>query len=226
MTCKNSELHLGSANLCFFIAASNVIADTFMGKIKIRSEKALEDSVQANGDAVPIKEVSPSPFLLLSLDLPPKPLFKNTSERNTLQQFALHTLLAKFNGSTQSHIVKTGELRSYTIEKLPKYLVLHVKRFNKNNFFLEKNPAVVHFPTNLDMSEYVSPDKRNSNPSYYKLVGAVTHEGAVKEGFYKAGVFHRAANQWFEIQDLVVKDTFPQLLTLAEAHLMVYEAQS
>lgn len=41
-----------------------------------------------------------------------------------------------------------------TLWKLPKYLVLAVKRFSKNNFFIEKNPTIVTFPVkNLDLRE-------------------------------------------------------------------------
>ena len=35
---------------------------------------------------------------------------------------------------------------SYTLTALPRYLLLHVKRFTKNNFFMEKNPTIVTFP--------------------------------------------------------------------------------
>ena len=41
-----------------------------------------------------------------------------------------------------------------TLWKLPRYLVLAVKRFSKNNFFIEKNPTIVTFPVkNLDLRE-------------------------------------------------------------------------
>jgi U4/U6.U5 tri-snRNP-associated protein 2 len=40
--------------------------------------------------------------------------------------------------------------------KLPKYLILHVKRFTKNNFFVEKNPTLVNFPLkNLDLKDCI-----------------------------------------------------------------------
>ena len=34
-----------------------------------------------------------------------------------------------------------------------RYLIIHIKRFIKNNFFMEKNPTIVTFPLNdLDLS--------------------------------------------------------------------------
>lgn len=34
--------------------------------------------------------------------------------------------------------------------------MIHIKRFTKNDFFVEKNPTIVNFPIkNLDLSDYV-----------------------------------------------------------------------
>lgn len=43
--------------------------------------------------------------------------------------------------------------RRFRITKLPRFLVLHIKRFLKNQFFVEKNPTIVNFPVkNLDLA--------------------------------------------------------------------------
>lgn len=36
--------------------------------------------------------------------------------------------------------------KKYTIKKLPKILIFHMKRFVKNEFFMEKNITIVKFP--------------------------------------------------------------------------------
>lgn len=52
------------------------------------------------------------------------------------------------------HIAVTGERKKFKITKLPPYLILHIKRFTKNNWFLEKNPTIVTFPIkNLDLKD-------------------------------------------------------------------------
>jgi len=46
--------------------------------------------------------------------------------------------------------------KRYKIYKLPRYLIIHVKRFYKNEFFLEKNPTIVNFPIkNLDLTDLI-----------------------------------------------------------------------
>jgi len=32
------------------------------------------------------------------------------------------------------------------ITRLPQFIILYIKRFTKNTFFLEKNPTIVNFP--------------------------------------------------------------------------------
>lgn len=62
-------------------------------------------------------------------------------------------VLKKFKHKHLSQRPNSTERVSYRLTKLPEYLVLHLKRFNKNNFFLEKNPTIVTFPTKgLDLS--------------------------------------------------------------------------
>lgn len=49
-----------------------------------------------------------------------------------------------------------GDRKKYiiTADGIPKFLILHIKRFTKNNFFVEKNPTIVNFPVkNLEMKD-------------------------------------------------------------------------
>lgn len=41
------------------------------------------------------------PFLYLSMDLPPPPLYRDTQMENVIPQIPLQVLLNKFNGSTE-----------------------------------------------------------------------------------------------------------------------------
>lgn len=69
--------------------------------------------------------------------------------------------MTKFDGMTfieEIDPARNGVVikKKYEITKLPKYLVIHIKRFSKNEFFLEKNPTIVNFPIkNLDLTELV-----------------------------------------------------------------------
>ena len=85
------------------------------------------------------------------MDIPSPPLYKDEAEKNIIPQIPLFNLLKKFDGITYTENSK-GERIKYRLTSLPKYLILHMKRFTMNNFFLEKNPTIVVFPlNNLDL---------------------------------------------------------------------------
>ena len=54
--------------------------------------------------------------------------------------------------------------RRFRITRLPRFLVLHVKRFLRNQFFVEKNPTIVNFPVkNLDLAACIPVPKGLGN---------------------------------------------------------------
>lgn len=70
-------------------------------------------------------------------------------------QVPIFELLRKFDGARIHDDIKAGR-RRYRLTRLPAYLVLHMKRFTKNNFFWEKNPTIVNFPVrNLELRDVV-----------------------------------------------------------------------
>jgi U4/U6.U5 tri-snRNP-associated protein 2 len=99
------------------------------------------------------------PCLFLSLELPPAPLFKDAREGHTMiPQVPLFHLLNKFGGNIECQTLTATERRTsrYTITKLPPFLVLHARRFAKNNFFQEKNPVIITLPVkDLNMRPYL-----------------------------------------------------------------------
>jgi len=96
------------------------------------------------------------PFLYLSLALPSAPLFKDSMDRSLLPQIPLFDLLSKFDGVTEEES-NEGVKRRYSITRLPPFLIIHIKRFQENNWFVEKNPTLVNFPIkNLDVKPYTS----------------------------------------------------------------------
>lgn len=135
-----------------------------------------------------------SPFLFLSLDLPATPLFQDVNERQIIPQVPLSAILAKFDGST---VQETGNtLKRHQLTRLPPYLILHIKRFTKNNFVEEKNPTIVNFPLrSVDLKDCepkeccacyppltltsrsdVDPPPHAPISTLYDLVGNVPHE--------------------------------------------------
>lgn len=103
-------------------------------------------------DCLEIKETR-SPFLFLAIDLPPIPVFQDSTERNNIiPQVPISTVLAKFNGQTTQETA--GRLRRYKLTRLPPFIVFTIKRFTSNNFVEEKNPTIINFPLKgIDLQE-------------------------------------------------------------------------
>ncbi|KJE90317.1 ubiquitin specific peptidase 39 [Capsaspora owczarzaki ATCC 30864] len=175
-------------------------------------------------------KVSESPFMFLSLDLPPAPLFKDETGKNFIPQVPITTLLDKFDGVTEKEY-KTGRdlfMKRFILTSLPQYLILVVRRFTKNNFFLEKNATIVNFPLRgLDMRDYVE-NAAAVGSTTYDLVANIYHDGSLEagQGTYHAHVLHKATKSWYLMQDLHVNQILPQLIVLAEAYILVYERRN
>jgi Ubiquitin carboxyl-terminal hydrolase len=94
--------------------------------------------------------------MYLGLDLPPPPLFKDVMEKNIIPQVPIFNILKKYDGISVDHNIRAGR-RKFRITRLPHYLVLHMKRFTKNNFFVEKNPTIVNFPVkNMELKDIMT----------------------------------------------------------------------
>ena len=59
----------------------------------------------------------------------------------------------------------------------------------------------------------------------YDLIANIVHSGLPKGGTYKTHIYCRAKDQWFEMENLHVSDTLPQLVAVSEAYVQIYELQ-
>ncbi|CAL5041221.1 unnamed protein product [Urochloa decumbens] len=221
----------------------SIIHDCFQGELEVVKEvhrkhimEKKEDGDGWNGDACSVvgtadgtvTETSKVPFLMLGLDLPPPPLFKDAMEKNIIPQVPLFNILKKFDGETVTEVVRPSIARMrYRVTRLPKYLILHMRRFTKNNFFVEKNPTLVNFPVkNLELKDYIPLPKPKDNHklrSKYDLIANIVHDGKPGEGCYRVFVQRKSEEAWYEMQDLHVTETLPQMVALSEAYMQIYE---
>lgn len=206
----------------------SIITELFQGKLRIIAEKQLskKDSDSMNTEEKVERVV---PFFFLHLDLPPTPLFKDEKEKFSIPQHSIYSLLAKYDGTTTHFVPQAKETRTYKIIKLPKYLIIYVNRFTRNNWYKEKNKSIVNFNVkNLDMSMYTENPKE---PCLYDLVANIQHEGSPEEGTYKVYLHHKADNEWYQIQDMNVENIRQQeilagtLHLSAEPYIQIYERQ-
>jgi U4/U6.U5 tri-snRNP-associated protein 2 len=149
-------------------------------------------------------ESSADPFLILSLDLPVMPVFKD--EKEFIPTVLLTELLEK-------------RFRSEKIVKLPPFMILHYRRLVKNNFFVEKNSTIVRFPVKgMDMSPYCA----EPTSAKYSLISSIVHEGKPGEGVYKANVLHPVSGQWFGCEAIRVKKVLPESVALMESYVQIW----
>ncbi|XP_015115712.1 U4/U6.U5 tri-snRNP-associated protein 2 [Diachasma alloeum] len=212
---------------------SSIIYKTFLGHMRIYTRKIppleLEESQRSELlNTIEYGEtVTESPFLYLTCDLPPPPLFKDQFTENIIPQVNLYTLLNKFNAVTEKEYktYKENFMKRFEITELPPYLILYIKRFTKNTFFVEKNPTIVNFPVkNVDFGDILTPEVKEKHPcSTYDLIANIVHDGEPGQGTYRVHILHKATGQWYELQDLHVTPILPQMITLTEAYIQIYE---
>ncbi|XP_071830110.1 ubiquitin carboxyl-terminal hydrolase 39-like [Apostichopus japonicus] len=217
---------------------SSVISQTFQGRMKVYSRKVIPLDISEEEERKKLmqteefKETSvETPFLFLTLDIPPAPLFKDELEQNIIPQVPLSSLLSKFDGVTEKEYktYKDSTIKRFELTRLPPYLIICIKRFTKNTFFVEKNRTIVNFPVkNIDFKDMLSSDPAviAKHPhTTYDLMANVVHDGepGSGKGTYRVHVLHQASQKWYEIQDLHVADVLPQLITLSEAYIQIWE---
>ena len=56
-----------------------------------------------------------------------------------------------------------------------------------------------------------------------KESGASNDQSNEKGGSYRCHVQHKATGQWYEMQDLEVTETMPQLIGVSESYLLIFE---
>ncbi|KAL6762204.1 ubiquitin-specific protease 39 [Haematococcus lacustris] len=195
----------------------SIITQCFQGELEVVTEKGTGKGKAASAQADVVERV---PFLLLGLDLPPAPLFKDTLEKNIIPQVPIFNIMRKFDGETVHNDIRLGR-RRFRITCLPPYLCLHMKRFTKNNFFVEKNPTIVNFPVkNLELND-IMPVPQDTL-SKYDLIANIVHDGKAGEGIYRAHIQRKVEEIWYEVQDLRVIDILPQMVAMSESYFQVW----
>uniref|UniRef100_F6I7S5 USP domain-containing protein n=1 Tax=Vitis vinifera TaxID=29760 RepID=F6I7S5_VITVI len=153
---------------------SSIIYNCFQGELEVVKEIPNKGFFEKreNGDdqnkattadehADVILETCRMPFLMLGLDLPPPPLFKDVMEKNIIPQVPLFNILKKFDGELVTEVVRPRIARMrYRVTRLPQYLILHMRRFTKNNFFIEKNPTLGEFYAFLNVIGFLNSSKK------------------------------------------------------------------
>lgn len=200
------------------LPCQDLLSQNLRGKLVV-SEKLYDPSTG------PLSRVSFTsktvPFLFLSLDLPPTPLYQSITGEYVTPQVSIEQLLGKYDGS---HLTQRGNLlQAYSIEVSPPYLILHYRRFSKTHLVVEKNRTLVMHPlTGLSLPGHASAFR-------YDLIINICHHGEAdpsKSHYYSVQLKNQASGRWYEIADLHVKEIPAINIPLCESYIQVWQRQN
>ncbi len=95
-------------------------------------------------------------------------------------------------------------LRRFRLWKLPRVLVIHLKRFQQSNYYRRKLDTKVSIPERLSLKDFT--DKDNAS---YELQGIIKHAGFINGGHYTADC--KVEGRWYDFNDSHVSRTEPSL---------------
>jgi len=114
--------------------------------------------------------------------------------------------------------------KKFSISRLPKILVVHLKRFSyRGQMSRERIDDVVLFPINdFDTSEFVEEKGQNMK---YDLFAISNHYGSLGGGHYTAFVKGRSDNQWYKCDDSSVSRCDASQIVTEAAYVLFYVRQ-
>ncbi|XP_004585221.2 ubiquitin carboxyl-terminal hydrolase 2 isoform X2 [Ochotona princeps] len=115
-------------------------------------------------------------------------------------------------------------IKKFSIQRFPKILVLHLKRFSESRIRTSKLTTFVNFPLrDLDLREFAS---ENTNHAVYNLYAVSNHSGTTMGGHYTAYCRSPATGEWHTFNDSSVTPMSSSQVRTSDAYLLFYELAS
>ncbi|KAG9445256.1 hypothetical protein H6P81_016596 [Aristolochia fimbriata] len=106
--------------------------------------------------------------------------------------------------------------------RLPKILVIHLKRFSYSRYSKNKLETFVDFPIHdLDLSKYIAHMSEEFS-NRYVLFAVSNHYGSMGSGHYTAFAYHEGENQWFDFDDSLVFPVGEEKIKTSAAYVLFY----
>ncbi|RMB94615.1 hypothetical protein DUI87_29430 [Hirundo rustica rustica] len=215
--------NLSASNKCCINGASTVVTAIFGGILQNEVNCLICGTESRKFD----------PFLDLSLDIPSQFRNKRTKNQDSGPMCTLRDCLRSFTDleeldETELYMChkckkKQKSTKKFWIQKLPKVLCLHLKRFHWTAYLRNKVDTYVEFPLRgLDMKCYLlEPENSGPESCLYDLVAVVVHHGSgVGSGHYTAYAAHEG--RWFHFNDSTVTLTDEETVGKAKAYILFY----
>ena len=123
--------------------------------------------------------------------------------------------------------VKRDAIKQIKICKLPKVLVIHLKRFSYEGKWRQKLQNMVDFPLfDLKLKKYKSCSSLDNFDASYELYGVVNHYGTLEGGHYVAFCKNDEKNKWFKYDDHEVTELSTADVKSHAAYLLFYTSNN
>ncbi|XP_061448570.1 ubiquitin carboxyl-terminal hydrolase 2 isoform X1 [Rhineura floridana] len=119
---------------------------------------------------------------------------------------------------------RTKCMKKFSIQRFPKILVLHLKRFSEARMRSSKLTTFVNFPLkDLDLREFAS---QNCNHAIYNLYAVSNHSGTTMGGHYTAYCKNPVSGEWHAFNDSRVTPLSSSHVRSSDAYLLFFELAS
>ncbi|XP_031429303.1 ubiquitin carboxyl-terminal hydrolase 2a isoform X2 [Clupea harengus] len=114
--------------------------------------------------------------------------------------------------------------KKFTVQKFPKILVLHLKRFSEARVRTSKLSTFVNFPLkDLDLREFAS---GSSVDAVYNLYAVSNHSGTTMGGHYTAYCRNPSSGEWYTFNDSRVTPMSSSQVRSSDGYVLFYELAS
>ncbi|NWS91134.1 UBP2 hydrolase, partial [Toxostoma redivivum] len=164
------------------------------------------------------------PFWDLSLPIPKKG-YGEVTLMDCLRLFTKEDVLDGDEKPTCCRCkARTRCTKKFSIQKFPKILVLHLKRFSEARIRSSKLTTFVNFPLkDLDLRELAS---QSCNHAVYNLYAVSNHSGTTMGGHYTAYCKSPVSSEWHSFNDSRVTPMSSSHVRSSDAYLLFYELAS
>ncbi|NXS69421.1 UBP2 hydrolase, partial [Pandion haliaetus] len=164
------------------------------------------------------------PFWDLSLPIPKKG-YGEVTLMDCLRLFTKEDVLDGDEKPTCCRCkARTRCTKKFSIQKFPKILVLHLKRFSEARIRTSKLTTFVNFQLkDLDLREFAS---QSCNHAIYNLYAVSNHSGTTMGGHYTAYCKSPVSSEWHSFNDSRVTPMSSSHVRSSDAYLLFYELAS
>ncbi|KAF1664813.1 Ubiquitin carboxyl-terminal hydrolase 2, partial [Aptenodytes patagonicus] len=164
------------------------------------------------------------PFWDLSLPIPKKG-YGEVTLMDCLRLFTKEDVLDGDEKPTCCRCkARTRCTKKFSIQKFPKILVLHLKRFSEARIRTSKLTTFVNFQLkDLDLREFAS---QSCNHAVYNLYAVSNHSGTTMGGHYTAYCKSPVSSEWHSFNDSRVTPMSSSHVRSSDAYLLFYELAS